>query len=113
MNSRRLIVIPVRTTLVPEQTAYLDGQSRARPLELAGNEPLPLSTRAALSAGNGFQKLGVKPPMHCIVNVTTALRALPSAGQLMLIHDLHDFLDRQEQEIRRRERAQKRGAISI
>jgi hypothetical protein len=35
---------------------------------------------------------------HCIVNVTTALRALPSAGQLMLIYDLRDFLDRQEQE---------------
>jgi hypothetical protein len=29
-------------------------------------------------------------------------------GQLMLIHDLRDFLDRQEQEIRRRKRAQKR-----
>jgi hypothetical protein len=39
---------------------------------------------------------------HCIVNVTTALRALPSAGQLMLIRDLRDFLDRQEQEIHRR-----------
>jgi hypothetical protein len=45
---------------------------------------------------------------HCIVNVTSALRALPSAGQLMLIHDLRDFLDRQEQEIRRRKRARKR-----
>ena len=42
---------------------------------------------------------------HCIVNVTTALRALPSAGQLMLIRDLRDFLDRQEQEINRRQRA--------
>jgi len=45
---------------------------------------------------------------HCIVNVTSVLRALPSAGQLVLIHDLRDFLDRQEQEIRRRERARKR-----
>ena len=35
---------------------------------------------------------------HCIVNVTTALRTLPPAGQLMLIRDLRDFLDRQEQE---------------
>jgi hypothetical protein len=42
---------------------------------------------------------------HCIVNVTTALRALPPAGQLMLIRDLRDFLDRQEQEIHRRQRA--------
>jgi hypothetical protein len=41
---------------------------------------------------------------HCIVNVSTALQALPSAGQLMLISDLRDFLDRQEQEIRRHER---------
>jgi hypothetical protein len=40
---------------------------------------------------------------HCIVNVTSALRALPSAGQLMLISDLRDFLDREEQKIRRRE----------
>jgi hypothetical protein len=48
---------------------------------------------------------------HCIVNVTTALRALPSAGQLILIGDLRDFLDRQEQEIRRhvRERKAKDG----
>jgi hypothetical protein len=46
---------------------------------------------------------------HCIVNVTTALRVLPSAGQLMLIRDLRDFLDRQEQEIRRRESAESRG----
>jgi hypothetical protein len=38
---------------------------------------------------------------HCIVNVTTALQALPSAGQLMLISDLRDFLDRQEQEKRK------------
>ena len=35
---------------------------------------------------------------HCIVNVSTALQALPSAGQLMLISDLRDFLDRQEQD---------------
>jgi hypothetical protein len=40
---------------------------------------------------------------HCISNVAAALRALPSAGQLMLISDLRDFLDRQEQEIRRHE----------
>jgi hypothetical protein len=33
---------------------------------------------------------------HCIVNVTTALRTLPPAGQLMLIRDLRDFLDRQD-----------------
>jgi hypothetical protein len=33
---------------------------------------------------------------HCIVNVATALRALPSAGQLMLISDLRDFLDARE-----------------
>ena len=44
---------------------------------------------------------------HCIVNVATALRALPPAGQLMLISDLRDFLDRQEQEIRRHQREQK------
>jgi hypothetical protein len=44
---------------------------------------------------------------HCISNVATALRALPSAGQLMLISDLRDFLDRQEQEIRRHERERK------
>ena len=41
---------------------------------------------------------------HCITNVTNALKALPPAGQLMLINDLRGFLDRQEQEIRRRER---------
>jgi hypothetical protein len=34
---------------------------------------------------------------YCILNVTAALRALPTAGQLMLISDLRDFLDRQEQ----------------
>jgi hypothetical protein len=44
---------------------------------------------------------------HCISNVATALRALPSAGQLMVISDLRDFLDRQEQEIRRHERERK------
>jgi len=38
---------------------------------------------------------------HCITNVSSALKALPTAGQLMLISDLRDFLDRQEQEIRR------------
>jgi len=38
---------------------------------------------------------------HCITNVSSALKALPAAGQLMLISDLRDFLDRQEQEIRR------------
>jgi hypothetical protein len=42
---------------------------------------------------------------HCITNVTAALNALPREGQLMLISDLRDFLARQEQEIRRRERA--------
>ena len=41
---------------------------------------------------------------HCITNVSSALKALPTAGQLMLISDLRDFLDRQEQEIRRHER---------
>ena len=40
---------------------------------------------------------------HCITNVTVALRALPTAGQLRLIGDLRDFLNRQEQEIRRTE----------
>jgi hypothetical protein len=48
---------------------------------------------------------------HCIVNVTTALRTLPPAGQLMLIRDLRDFLDRQEQEIDRRQRARRPKAI--
>jgi hypothetical protein len=38
---------------------------------------------------------------HCITNVSSALKALPTASQLMLINDLRDFLDRQEQEIRR------------
>jgi hypothetical protein len=41
---------------------------------------------------------------HCITNVSSALKALPAAGQLMLISDLRGFLDRQEEEIRRRER---------
>ena len=40
---------------------------------------------------------------HCITNVSSALNALPTAGQLMLISDLRDFLDREEQEIRRHE----------
>jgi hypothetical protein len=44
---------------------------------------------------------------HCIINVTAALRALPTAGQLMLISDLRDFLDRQEQQILRHERERK------
>ena len=44
---------------------------------------------------------------HCINSVTTALRALPTAGQLMLISDLREFLDRQEQEILRKEREAK------
>jgi hypothetical protein len=39
---------------------------------------------------------------HCITNVNSALKALPTAGQLMLISDLRYFLARQEQEIRRR-----------
>ena len=59
----------------------------------------------------------VKPPVrklphmpwfgHCIITVDTALRALPSAGQFMLISDLRDFLDRREQEIQRHERERK------
>ena len=44
---------------------------------------------------------------HCIINVTAALRALPTAGQLMLISDLRDFLDRQEQQILRHQRERK------
>ena len=36
---------------------------------------------------------------HCITSVSIALKALPTAGLLMLISDLRDFLDRQEQEI--------------
>jgi hypothetical protein len=44
---------------------------------------------------------------HCITNVTAALRALPTAGQLMLISDLRNFLDRQEQQILRHERERK------
>jgi hypothetical protein len=35
---------------------------------------------------------------HCITNVSSALKALPTAGQLMLISDLRGFLDRQEEE---------------
>jgi hypothetical protein len=48
---------------------------------------------------------------HCITNVTSALKALPTAGQLMLIGDLRDFLDRQEQEIRRHNTKQKRRRL--
>jgi hypothetical protein len=44
---------------------------------------------------------------HCITHVAAALRALPTAGQLMLISDLRDFLDRQEQQILRHERERK------
>ena len=47
---------------------------------------------------------------HCIINVTSALKALPTAGQLMLISDLRDFLDRQEQEIRRHQNEAKAKA---
>jgi hypothetical protein len=47
---------------------------------------------------------------HCITNVSSALKALPTAGQLMLISDLRDFLDRQEQEIRRHQREAKTEA---
>jgi len=39
---------------------------------------------------------------HCVVNIRTVLRSLPSAGQLMLISDLREFLDREERDIRRR-----------
>jgi hypothetical protein len=35
---------------------------------------------------------------------------LPTAGQLMLINDLRDFLDRQEQEIRRHQHEAKAEA---
>jgi hypothetical protein len=35
---------------------------------------------------------------HCVVNIRTVLRSLPSAGQLMLISDLREFLDREERE---------------
>jgi hypothetical protein len=47
---------------------------------------------------------------HCVVNIRTVLRSLPSAGQLMLISDLREFLDREERDIRRRNYA---GAISV
>jgi hypothetical protein len=47
---------------------------------------------------------------HCITNVSSALNALPTAGQLMLISDLRDFLDRQEQEIRRHQHEAKTEA---
>ena len=39
---------------------------------------------------------------HCVVNIRTVLGSLPSAGQLMLISDLREFLDREERDIRRR-----------
>jgi hypothetical protein len=39
---------------------------------------------------------------HCVVNIRTVLRSLPSAGQLMLISDLREFLDREERDIRQR-----------
>jgi hypothetical protein len=39
---------------------------------------------------------------HCIVNICKALRSLPSLGQLVLINDLREFLDREEQRIRGR-----------
>ena len=51
MNSRRLISHPRADILSPGAAAYLDGQSRARPLELAGNEPLLLNTRAQAQPG--------------------------------------------------------------
>jgi hypothetical protein len=47
---------------------------------------------------------------HCVVNISTVLRSLPSAGQLMLISDLREFLDREERDIRRRNYAH---AISV
>jgi hypothetical protein len=47
---------------------------------------------------------------HCVVNIRTVLQSLPSAGQLMLISDLREFLDREERDIRRRNYA---SAISM
>jgi hypothetical protein len=47
---------------------------------------------------------------HCVVNIRTVLRSLPSAGQLMPISDLREFLDREERGIRRRNYAH---AISV
>jgi hypothetical protein len=47
---------------------------------------------------------------HCVVNIRTVLQSLPSAGQLMLISDLREFLDREERDIRRRNYAH---AISV
>jgi hypothetical protein len=47
---------------------------------------------------------------HCITNVSSALKALPTAGQLVLISDLRNFLDLQEQEIRRHQREAKNEA---
>jgi hypothetical protein len=39
---------------------------------------------------------------HCLVNIRNVLRSLPSAGQLMLVSDLREFLDREERDIRQR-----------
>ena len=47
---------------------------------------------------------------HCVVNIRTVLRSLPSAGQLMLISDLREFLDREERDIRQRNYAHAIGA---
>ena len=59
-----------------------------------------------------------KGPGHDLVRTLhrerhDALRTLPPAGQLMLIRDLRDFLDRQEQEIHRRQRARRPEVTSI
>ena len=42
---------------------------------------------------------------HCITNVSIALKALPTAGQLMLISDLRDFLDRRTRNCRHQHEA--------
>jgi hypothetical protein len=39
---------------------------------------------------------------HCVVSIRSVLQCLPSAGQLALISDLREFLDREEGDIRRR-----------
>jgi hypothetical protein len=39
---------------------------------------------------------------HCITSIRSVLQCLPSAGQLVLISDLREFLDREERDIRRR-----------
>jgi hypothetical protein len=70
--------------------------------------PKPMRARPIIRRVPGMTWFG-----HCIVNVTTALRTLPPAGQLMLIRDLRDFLDRQEQEIHRRQRARRPEVTSI